>query len=60
LVREFKKDDPSVTSINWDLKNHARIPIASGVYLIHVDVPGIGEHVIKWFGVMRPVDLDSF
>ncbi len=60
LVREFSKDDPNTTSIDWDLKNHARIPIAGGVYLIHVDVPGVGERVIKWFGVMRPVDLDSF
>ncbi|KAB1063815.1 T9SS C-terminal target domain-containing protein [Salibacter halophilus] len=60
LVREFSKDDPNISSLDWDLKNHARIPIASGVYLIHVNVPGVGEKVLKWFGVMRPVDLDSF
>lgn len=60
LVREFRKDDPSSTSLDWDLKNFTTIPIASGVYLIHVDVPGVGERVIKWFAVMRPVDLDSF
>ncbi|NEQ49154.1 MAG: hypothetical protein F6K11_03340 [Leptolyngbya sp. SIO3F4] len=60
LVRQFDKDDPSVASIDWDLKNHIRIPIASGIYIIHVDVPGVGEKVLKWFGVMRPVDLDSF
>lgn len=60
LVREFSKDDESTVSIDWDLKNHARIPIASGIYIIHVDVPGVGEKVLKWFGVMRPVDLDSF
>lgn len=60
LVREFTKDDDSITSLDWDLKNHARIPIASGIYLIHVNVPGVGEKVLKWFGVMRPVDLDSF
>ena len=34
--------------------------IAGGVYIIHVDVPGIGEKVLKWFGVMRPIDLDTF
>ena len=60
LVREFTKDDDSVTYIDWDLKNHARIPVASGMYLIHVEAPGVGEIVIKWFGAMRPVDLDSF
>ncbi len=60
LIRQFSKDDPSITSIDWDLKNQARIPIASGMYLIHVDVPGVGEKVLKWFGVLRPIDLDSF
>jgi hypothetical protein len=59
LVRQFRKSDP-LTSIDWDLKNHTNIPIAGGVYIIHVDVPDIGEKVIKWFGVMRPVDLDNF
>jgi len=59
LVRTYIKDSP-VTSIDWDLKNHAGIPIASGVYLIHVEVPGVCERVLKWFGVIRPPDLDSF
>ncbi len=48
------------TSIDWDLKNHKNIPIASGLYLIHVSAPGLGERVVKWFGVMRPIDLDTF
>jgi hypothetical protein len=59
LVRQFKKDSP-ITSLDWDLKNHKNIPIASGVYLIHVDAPGIGEKVVKWFGTIRQLDLDSF
>ncbi len=42
--------------IEWNLKNFAGIPIASGVYLIHVDAPGLGERVIKWFGVSRQFD----
>jgi hypothetical protein len=59
LVREFKKSSP-ITSLDWDLKNHKQIPVASGVYLIHVEAPGIGEKVIKWFGTIRQLDLDSF
>ena len=47
-------------SLDWDLHNQTGIPIAGGMYLIHVSVPGIGERVIKWFGTMRPVDLNSF
>ncbi|MBP5540422.1 MAG: hypothetical protein J6X88_02120 [Bacteroidales bacterium] len=48
------------TTVDWDLHNQVGIPIAGGMYLIHVTVPGIGERVIKWFGTMRPVDLNSF
>jgi hypothetical protein len=59
LVRQFNKADP-LTFVDWDLKNHKNVPIAGGVYIIHVDVPGIGQRVLKWFGVMRPVDLDNF
>ena len=48
------------TTLDWDLHNQTGIPIAGGMYLIHVSVPGIGERVIKWFGTMRPVDLNSY
>ena len=59
LVRQYKKDETK-TSLDWDLKNHAGIPIAGGVYLIHIKADGIGEKVIKWFGSLRPTDLNSF
>jgi len=59
LIRQFNKADP-LTSIDWDLKNSKSVPIASGTYIIHVKVEGVGEKVLKWFGVMRPVDLDNF
>ncbi len=48
------------SSVDWDLKNSAAVPIASGIYLIHVQVDGVGERTIKWFGVIRPIDLDTF
>jgi hypothetical protein len=60
LVRTYTKDDSQITSIDWDLKNQAGIPLASGLYIIHVDVPGVGEKILKWFGVMRPIDLDAY
>ncbi|MBL4586020.1 MAG: T9SS type A sorting domain-containing protein [Flavobacteriales bacterium] len=59
LVRQFKKDSP-ITSLDWDLKNHKNIPVASGVYIMHIDAPGIGEKVIRWFGTVRQQDLNSF
>ncbi|MBI3235975.1 MAG: hypothetical protein HYZ42_18400 [Bacteroidetes bacterium] len=59
LIRRIKKDDPA-TYIDWDLKNSAQVPIASGVYLIHIDAGALGERTLKWVGVMRPIDLDTF
>ena len=76
LVRQFKRDVPSdvsagqivsegrddnlSTALDWDLKNTAGITVSSGVYIFHVDAGELGEKVVKWFGIMRPVDLDSF
>lgn len=68
LVRTLSKDD-NMTSIDWDLKNDFGIPIASGLYMIHVraklwdsDANAYVEKdkVIKWFGALRPIDLDTF
>ncbi len=58
-IRQYRKADPT-TSLDWDLKNEKNIPIGSGTYIIHIEVPGVGEKILKWFGVLRPVDLDRF
>ncbi len=76
LVRTFDRDvtgqeDLTITSSDfvhskrvsyqdWDLKNQNGIPVASGLYIIYVDVPGVGEKILKWFGVMRPLDLQNY
>ena len=60
LIRRYDRDDDSSTSLDWDLKNNAGVPIASGIYLFHINAEGIGEKTLKWFGVTRPIDLDSF
>jgi len=54
------KNDNLDTSLEWDLKNEKNVPIASGVYLIHIDAGALGERTLKWFGVTRPIDLDTF
>ena len=50
----------ALTSVDWDLKNERGLQISGGVYLIHVKADGIGEKLVKWFGALRPVDLNSF
>ena len=59
LVKQFRKES-SETYVEWDLKNTYNLPIASGMYIIHIDAGDIGEKIIKWFGVMRPIDMETF
>ncbi|MDD4150224.1 MAG: hypothetical protein PHE33_09360 [Bacteroidales bacterium] len=59
LVRRYDKDSES-TFIQWDMKNTYGISIASGVYIVHINVPGVGEKIVKWFGALRPIDLNNF
>ena len=59
-VRQFNKDNDE-PSIEWDLTNFANTPIASGFYLIHIkDFTSGSERVIKFYGAMRKVDLNTF
>jgi|TARA_B100001971_G_scaffold7380_1_gene6054 hypothetical protein len=45
MVREIKKDD-SGQFIQWDLANQYGYPVASGLYIIHVDTDH-GEKILK-------------
>jgi hypothetical protein len=58
LIRQLTKDEAK-TSVDWDLKNFAGVPIAGGVYIIHVKADS-GEKIIKWFGGLRTPDLNVF
>lgn len=60
LVKTIKKDNPAITSVDWDLKNNDGVPIAGGLYIFHVESPVLGETVLKWFGALRPTDLSAF
>ena len=61
-VRQFEKDN-SITDVEWDLKNFAGVPIAGGIYLVHIETELNGakkERVLKWFGMLRKQDLNTF
>lgn len=59
LVKVIDKDDQSTTS-DWDLTNRNDIPIASGMYVVHVDLPGIGQRILKVAVIMPEERLDNF
>jgi hypothetical protein len=60
LLKTIKKDTDATTDVLWDLKNDKNIIVSSGLYLIHVDAGELGEKILKWFCVMRPIDLQSY
>jgi hypothetical protein len=58
LVKTFKKAS-TPTFLDWDLTNEAYIPVASGIYLIHVEIPDVGDRVIKLFMGARSPDYEG-
>lgn len=60
LIKKLEKDNPNVSYIDWDIRNTKGLPVASGMYLMHVNADGIGETVLRWFGAMRPLELTTY
>ena len=62
FIRQYNRDESYRTynqvspAIEWDLKNNKGIPVASGVYMVHVAAPGLGERTLKWMGIARQFD----
>lgn len=47
LVRTLRKENSSSSILEWDLLTENRLPVASGVYVYHVEVPGAGQTIGK-------------
>lgn len=72
FIRQYRRDEKGIPQdsrsnpgigitqvtpdLEWNLKNDKGIPIAGGVYLIHINGYELGERTIKWFGVNRKFD----
>ena len=59
LIRTLYKDGPSV-SLDWNLTTDSNLPVASGMYFIHVDIPGVGEKVLKFGVINRETNINIF
>lgn len=58
LVRRLEHDDRT-TFHRWDLRNEAGVAVASGIYLALIDMPGLGQKVLK-LAVFQPVEIPEF
>lgn len=52
LIRTLKKDDIS-NEIAWNLQNEYGRRVASGIYIAHVEVPGVGAKILKFAVIQR-------
>jgi hypothetical protein len=59
LIKTMTKNS-SATTLEWNLETEEALPIGSGMYLIHIDVPGVGEKILKFGVIKKRVQLDLF
>ena len=59
-VRKIEKNDES-QFLKWDLRNEANLPVASGIYFVHIEMPELGkEKNLKLFVIQGEEILDYF
>ena len=60
LVRMIEKNDPSQFT-RWDLQNHNALPVASGMYIAHIELPDHGEsRILKLAIIQEQQFLENF
>ena len=60
LVRTIEKDEPSQFT-RWDLQNQNQLPVASGMYIAHIELPGTGmSRILKLAVIQEQQFLESF
>ena len=60
LVRTLRKTDPTTSVLDWDLQTENRLPVASGVYVYHVEAPGVGTIFGRLVVFMEKERLNTF
>lgn len=56
LVRTLTKEDPS-QFMRWDLNNENNFPVASGIYVAHVDMPDVGVTKILKVAIIQEQEV---
>jgi hypothetical protein len=60
LIQKLEKNDTTTPFQRWDLKNLYELPVASGIYVYHVEADGLGEQIGK-IAIFTPSErLDTY
>lgn len=57
FVRKIDKSSVSQW-LDWDLRNQDGLPVASGIYIAYIDMPGIGTKILKIAVIMETQYID--
>jgi hypothetical protein len=57
FIKRIDKNDNS-QYMDWDLRNKDGLPIASGMYLAYLDMPGVGTKIMKLAVIMETQYID--
>lgn len=60
IIRHDYQGNLANSSTRWDLKNHRAIPVASGMYIAHIEADEIGEKILKFAIFIQEERLDAF
>ena len=60
LIKTLEKNSPGSATLSWDMVTEYNLPIASGIYLVHVTVPDVGETTIKFAVVKKRIQLNTY
>ena len=59
LVTSFEKPDDGTQYATWNLQNDNRLPVASGLYYVHIEMPDLGvEKILKLAVITETQFLD--
>ncbi len=58
LVRTLTKDSPS-QYLDWNLANEDNFPVASGMYVVHVDMPDVGATKVVKVAVIQEQEVPN-
>ena len=57
FIAKIEKDD-NTDYLDWDIRNKDGLPVASGMYIAYVDLPGVGSKVLKLAVILEAQYID--
>jgi hypothetical protein len=59
LIKTLEKTDETSSTLQWNMTNLENVPVASGMYIVLVDAPGIGQKILK-IAIFTPEERIDF